>query len=146
MKRSPIRRQSKKHVSESALRAACRKYIVELRDLNTCQRCGRTDRKLEWAHVMTRDARSLIYVPWNSLALCGPRINIHSCHGWFDSNKEAGLAWWEQKFPARAVLLQHWRHAHPVKVTRAFRLFELQWLRQRIEDHESEAKAPGRAE
>ncbi len=114
-KRTPVRTSLRKRTRNASLsenKRLCRRLVVELRDRNTCQRCGRRHevRAQEWAHVITRNAPSLICVEWNTMSLCGPRINNASCHGWFDNNKEAGMAWWREKFPERALALDLWRH------------------------------------
>lgn len=103
-------KQRRRKTTDRLLTELCRKLVVEIRDRNTCQKCGAIHRKLEWAHVHRRNAKSLIYVPWNSLALCGPRIYSWSCHHWFDSNKSVSLEWWKNKFPSRALALQSWMH------------------------------------
>lgn len=111
-------------------KALCRRLVVEIRDQNTCQRCGRTKGKIEWCHVITRNAPSLVNVPWNSLALCGPKVYSWSCHHWFDSNKSESIVWWEQKFPDRAQLLQAWRHTEPHRTPD--RRLEARWLENQI--------------
>lgn len=109
----------------------CRKLVVEIRDRHTCQRCGRTQGKIEWSHVITRNAPSLYCVPWNSLALCGPKLYSWTCHYWWHANSKESLAWWEEKFPERALLLQAWRHARPRRTPD--RRLEAQWLDQEIQ-------------
>lgn len=132
MRKTRLRKVGKKsiRISHAALTKACRQLVVEIRDRSTCQRCGARNKKLEWSHVITRNAPSLIFVPWNSMALCGPRINKDSCHHWFDSNKESGMAWWRETFPERAKLLDAWRHER--KRRKIDRSLELAWLTQQI--------------
>lgn len=109
-RRSPLLRKA---VSPATLERLCKRVVMDLRDNQTCQRCGRTDRRLEWCHVITRNAPSLYYKPWNTLALCGPRIFAWSCHFWFDTHKGKdgeAMKWWSEKFPGRALMLEAWRH------------------------------------
>lgn len=138
MKRTPLRRtkrglavRSKKNSSlHRKLTDVCRRIVVEIRDQNTCQMCGKTieQTRIEWAHVVTRNAKSLIFVPWNSLALCGPRINSTSCHNWWHTNPVQANLWWADKFPDRAEKLTIWRHdRHKPKINR---MLELLWLQQ----------------
>ena len=90
----------------------CRRLVVELRDQNTCQRCGASSERsqIHWAHVKNRGAKSLVCAPWASLALCA------GCHFWFDAHKGSitnpgdGMKWWIEKFPERAVRLSFWNH------------------------------------
>ena len=115
----------------------CRKLVVELRDENTCQKCGKPwsgPHSIEWAHVKTRNAKSLIYVPWNSLALCGPKRYAWSCHYWWHSSVASAMEWWRAKFTDRAVLLEAWEHAkrHPPIDRAAERL----WLENAIRSWE----------
>ena len=118
----------------------CRKLVVELRDDNTCQRCGKRwngPHSIEWAHVKTRNAQSLIYVPWNSLALCGPKRYAWSCHYWWHSRVGEAMGWWRDTFTDRAVLLEAWEHAkrHPPIDRAAERL----WLENAIREREKES-------
>ena len=116
--------------SMTTCKKLCRQLVVECRDGNVCQRCGRGAGKIDWAHVVTRSDPSLICVPWNPLALCGPRINQASCHNWFDNNKIASIGWWEETFPDRAEAFMVWRHAKKHRIPD--RRVEAEWLRQEI--------------
>ena len=88
--------------------------MVEIRDKSTCQRCGKTsaESQIHWAHVQNRQAKSIQWTPWNSLALCA------GCHFWFDGDnrKAARDEWWAIKWPQRAAALEVWRslRAKPV--------------------------------
>lgn len=99
---------------QASLKKRCRYLVVELRDRNQCQlnlphRCTGP---LEWCHVKTRGAPSLVCEPWNSLALC------RNAHQWFDDHKGnplhpgVGFTWWAQMFPVRAEALRLWEHGH----------------------------------
>jgi 5-methylcytosine-specific restriction endonuclease McrA len=113
-------------MGDKALDAMCR-TLVRHRDHWTCQHCG-SKRAPEWSHVKTREAKSIQWVPWNSMILCGPRINKDSCHNWWHTNVNEAMAWWREKFPDRALLLEMWQHdRHRPKLDRqATRL----WLQQ----------------
>jgi hypothetical protein len=140
LKRERLRPVSPKRVSLTALRDACRKLVVELRDGNACVRCGRHGEgtRIEWSHVITRNAPSLIYKPWNSMALCGPRKYRWTCHYWFDSNKSESMKWWEQKYPERAVALLAWRHdRRRPKIDRGLELMALRQEIERWRSHEA---------
>lgn len=149
MKRSHLKRTKLKPAkrggplkppSRKTLTDLCRKLVVVLRDQNTCQRCGSTDRRLEWSHVITRNAPSLIYVPWNSLALCGPRRYRWTCHYWFDSNKSESIEWWREKFPDRARALDAWRHNR--KQPKIDRSAEKLWLQNELSRWEARCETP----
>lgn len=80
-----------------ALDALCRE-IVMLRDNNTCQKCGRTDR-IQWAHIVTRGIQSMRWEPDNSFALC------QGCHYHGHLNPLQFMLWFTQTYPARAARL-----------------------------------------
>ena len=50
-----VRRQEKE------LDRLARQLIVEIRDKNTCQRCGATaaNSQIQWSHIVTRAAKSI---------------------------------------------------------------------------------------
>lgn len=107
---SPERRAQKR--IEKDLDQLARELIVVIRDRNTCQRCGATAErsKIDWSHVVTRAAKSIRWVEWNSKALCA------GCHKWWGSHPvDAGL-WWTSKFPDRAILYGSWRRERRHKV------------------------------
>jgi hypothetical protein len=110
----------------------CRRLVVEIRDCHRCQRCGNRcfEAKIDWAHVKNRGARSLVFVPWASLALCT------GCHFFFDGNKGnrlhpgEGMLWWREKFPDRALALDAWeRNRNKPRVDRHV---EKLWLQQEL--------------
>lgn len=109
------------------LNRLARRLVVECRDKNTCQRCGKTsaESQIHWAHVIGRLAKSIQWTPWNSLALCA------GCHFWFDGDNRAKAReeWWAVKWPDRALQLQVWRSKKPrpidLDLERAFLLQEL---------------------
>lgn len=117
LRTAPLRtsaRTRRRKTSERLLKELCRRLVVELRDGNRCQYdgCGNTadNAKIDWAHIKNRGAKSIVYAPWNSLALCVGH------HRWLDGNKGnlmhpgAGLLWWLAKYPERAIVLRHWEH------------------------------------
>ena len=95
-----------------ALDKAARRQVVEARDWNTCQRCGRINEQfdvlhqryvvIQWAHVHTREYYVTRWEPENSLALCD------SCHVFFDNHKVLSYEWFRKKFPER------WEHIQNV--------------------------------
>jgi len=95
-----VRRQEKE------LDRLARQLIVEIRDRNTCQRCGATaaKSKIDWSHVLTRAAKAVRWSEFNSKALCA------GCHMWWGSHPIEAADWWRAKFPERALALQEWRH------------------------------------
>jgi 5-methylcytosine-specific restriction endonuclease McrA len=129
MARGPSRRakdpaKSAQRRLERELDALTRRLVVELRDRNTCQRCGATAQthKIDWSHVVTRGAKSVRWVEWNSKALCA------GCHRWWASHPIEAADWWRAKWPERYVSLMAWRHdrKHP-KINRTLiRLYLLQ--------------------
>lgn len=128
----PIRRKKADPLARR-LKDLCRFYVVLIRDRETCQRCGSRGitRGVQWCHVLSRKAPSLVCVPVNSLALCA------ACHFWFDANKGKlvapgeGLEWWIEKFPDRALALGQWQRsrrkkAEPLSV-------QILWFEQHIQ-------------
>ena len=120
---------------EKHLDALCRKLVVELRDRNTCQRCGtekvREDAQIHWAHIFTRNHKRLRWNPDNSLALCA------GCHLWMDREKRDGYLWFARKFPDRAMglgLLRRDRSRKPKMDLATERL----WLENAIREWESQ--------
>jgi hypothetical protein len=91
---------------ERELDALCRRLVVELRDRNTCQRCGKRaeQSKIDWSHVVTRGAKSIRWSEFNSKALCA------GCHQWWGSHPLEAGRWLEEKWPQRALALAVWRH------------------------------------
>lgn len=100
---------------------------MEIRDGNTCQRCGshRSVSQIHWAHVQNRQAKSIQWAPWNSLALCA------GCHFWFDGDnrKAAREEWWAVKWPERAQQLALWRSTRPKPINLEL---ELLWLQKEL--------------
>ena len=86
-----------------------RREIVEERDGNECQRCGRREGEyrphdgetgiravvIQWCHVHTREYLLTRWEPDNSFAGCD------ACHVWFDNHKVLGFDWFVKKFPER---------------------------------------------
>lgn len=99
-RKKPLRRRSPERAKiEKDLNRLCRYLVVELRDKNTCQRCGATTGKIDWAHIFTRNHKRLQWNPDNSLALCA------GCHLWFDRERIAAWDWFYQRFQQRAANL-----------------------------------------
>lgn len=107
MKKTPLRRKGKKASQTAALDRLC-KEVVFLRDKATCQRCGTTSGKLDWAHVHTRRIKALRWDLNNSLALCAKD------HFWWHQFPLEGARWFMEYFPARADALRD-RSAWAVK-------------------------------
>lgn len=109
IKRSPKARKRARMVKE--LDAAARQEIVEERDQNICQRCGRQEgewdaeigrpTKIQWAHVHTREYYVTRWEPDNSLALCD------RCHVWFDNHKVISYEWFRKKWSERWERIQN---------------------------------------
>lgn len=119
---------------ERTLNDLCRRLVVEIRDRNRCQRCPNRieNAQIHWAHVESRQAKSIQWVEWNSLALCA------GCHFWFDAHKgtvlrpSEAMIWWREKFPERALALDAWRQQRRPKVDRQLiRLYLEQQLGER---------------
>lgn len=102
----------KTQATNAQLKKLCRYLVVELRDKDTCQRCGNTKaagNQIHWAHVRAGRAETLQYQEWASMALCA------GCHFFFDGrgNGKPGTesrAWWAQKWPDRDLKLTAWEH------------------------------------
>lgn len=118
----PLRESRPRGISDSTLDALCRELVVVFRDQGVCQRCGKRaldGHRLEWSHVHNRQAKSIQWTPWNTITLCGPRVNKTSCHHWFDQGDVAGARkWWAEKYPDRAAALAAWRAQTPPKIDR----------------------------
>lgn len=135
MKRSGAVRRRRDPV-EKRLTALCRRLVVEIRDHDTCQRCGarRCDSQIHWAHVKAGRAKSLTWQPWASLALCA------GCHFWYDGNGNGkpgteSRLWWASKWPDRDFCLQAWeRERRRPKFDAAL---TLAWLEREIERTEA---------
>lgn len=119
MKRTPLRRTRLKlspkglarRRMDKELDGLCRTWIVKLRDKDTCQRCKKTaaQSKIDWAHILSRAAKSARWAEWNSLALCA------GCHQWWHRFPTEGVKWFAATFPERQIALEAWRHQrrHP---------------------------------
>lgn len=113
-----------------ALDANCRAEVVEVRDGNTCQRCGARDGewiselqryvKIQWCHVMTREYHILRWEPDNSFAGCD------RCHVWFDQHKLLSYEWFRKTWPER------WEHIQ--NVLRISTKTSEAWLREKYEE------------
>jgi hypothetical protein len=108
-------KNSKKALSQRrmviALDKAARAEIVEGRDQNICQRCGKRQGEwdaeiqmpvcIQWAHVHTREYYVTRWEPENSLALCS------RCHVFFDNHKVLSYEWFRKKWPERWENIQN---------------------------------------
>jgi hypothetical protein len=109
MRRS--KRALKQARTVAALDADCRKRVVEDRDHNTCQRCGKQQGEwdsevqrpvnIQWAHVHTRDYHVTRWEEDNSLALCDRD------HKWFDNHKVLSYEWFRKRWPERWENIQN---------------------------------------
>ena len=79
------------------LDALCRE-VVMLRD-RCCQWCGKRD-GLQWAHISSRRYLSTRWSLNNSLMLCG------GCHLLWHHKPLEAAAWFNEKFPERALSLR----------------------------------------
>jgi hypothetical protein len=66
--------------------------IAKIADEGACRACGRSDRKLDCAHVVGRraDVRSgntAIVNPDSIIPLCGPSTDTASCHCRYDQHR-----------------------------------------------------------
>ena len=110
-RRTALRQISGRGRQERALDKLCRELVVVLRDQSTCQRCLATrdgspisrPTQIHWAHVVTRNAKSIRWREFNVLALCA------GCHSWFDHNKREAWPWFAARFPERALAIDAWR-------------------------------------
>ena len=72
--------------------------FIRLRD-GKCQFCGRSDRRLEAAHMFGRGKHSTRYDPENVYAMCGgPHEKV--CHRYLDTHTTEKLAWLKQRIGA----------------------------------------------
>ena len=69
----------------------------------SCERCGASDGRLEWHHVITRRVVALRWESANSLALCQP------CHRWWHGNPKAALEWFVGRFGINRLEYLHQR-------------------------------------
>lgn len=100
----------------AALDADARRRVVEERDQNLCQRCGRRDGewdtelgrpvRIQWAHVHTREYHVTRWEEENSLAL------DDRCHVWFDNHKVLSYEWFRKNWPER------WERIHKILQSR----------------------------
>lgn len=115
MRRTRIKKRSRKASSYyRELDALARQKVVVERDGNTCVRCGKSapEYKIDWSHVYSRANRAIRWNPDNSKALC-----FH-CHKWWGENPLAAAAWFEAKYPDRALRLLEARNqiAPPIAI------------------------------
>ena len=113
-----------------ALDKACRQEVVEERDQNTCQRCGKMQGEwdeqrqrpvvLQWAHVHTREYYVTRWEPDNSLALCD------ADHVWFDNHKVLSFEWFRKRWSDRWERIQN--------VLRSGTKTSESWIRSRYEE------------
>ena len=78
---------------------------IRLRD-QSCRVCGRADRRLEAAHIISRKIRAVRYDPENVYLMCGgPSPTV--CHRYMDTHETEKQAWWcAQIGEARAALVR----------------------------------------
>lgn len=70
-----------------------------------CERCGGSDGRLEWHHVIGRRCRALRWRPENALALCV------ACHRWWHAHPQVALRWFAETFGvARLAFLRKLRN------------------------------------
>lgn len=74
------------------LRRNWQQALEKLASEGRCRACGRTDRKLDCAHVVgrARDERRAGYVivnPDSIVPLCGPSTDSSSCHYLYDAHR-----------------------------------------------------------
>jgi|TARA_R110000744_G_scaffold109092_3_gene206365 hypothetical protein len=65
--------------------------VVRLKAMFTCQHCGKSDGRMECAHIFGRAAKSVRWSMDNALCLC------HYCHRTFTANPLDFTAWLESK-------------------------------------------------
>lgn len=99
--RARCKRRASVHLADSAL---CRTHAVALADKlvadavksrdRRCLSCGATER-LQWAHIISRQATYIRWDPENSIALCA------RCHHRFTLRPGEWAAWVESRWPGR---------------------------------------------
>ena len=101
--------------------------FIRLRD-QRCQYCGRSDRRLEAAHMFGRGKHSTRYDPENCYAMCGgPNGNV--CHRWIDTHTTEKLAWLKQRIGEKRYAALELKSNRPVKVDR---VVVKAWLRHQL--------------
>jgi hypothetical protein len=70
-----------------------------------CERCYRSDGRLECAHLVGRRVAVLRWDLLNAVCLC------HNCHRYFTEEPKAFSDWIEQEFPGRWEVLEEKRRA-----------------------------------
>lgn len=114
-----------------------RRLVVELRDRNTCQRCGKTSQvsKIDWAHVKAGRSVHITWKPWAALALCA------GCHNWYDANGNgktdtSSRRWWAMKWPERELQMLAYEHSRG-RQPKFVPAVEILWLEREIAREEA---------
>lgn len=109
-------RKKRKWIRYDALDQLFGKYI-RLRD-GKCQYCGRSDRRLEAAHMFGRGKHSTRFDPENVYAMCGgPHESV--CHRWLDLHTTEKLAWLRKRLGDARFEALELKSNRPAKIERA---------------------------
>lgn len=126
---TPLKRTAtRRFIRYDALDALFGRYI-RLRD-RVCQYCGRSDRRLEAAHIFGRGKHSTRYDPENCYAFCGgPNGTV--CHRWLDTHTTEKEAWLERRIGTERFHALRLKSNLPAKVDRVLvRLAILERIKQ----------------
>jgi len=107
MKRSGRLPRVSGHAAHKKRLDSLARQVVFARDGYECVRCGKKD-TLQWCHVRSRRYVTTRWCSWNALTMNA------GCHLWSHHNPIEFAAWWSEKYPDRANLLQlsrSWRKA-----------------------------------
>lgn len=138
-RRTPIKRWSKREIPDQLLDDLAREIVFH-RDGYRCARCDKPCEQmvvtpsgkkaylgLQWAHVYSRNKKSLRWNPEGAMCLCG------GCHLFWHHRPIDAIAWFEGKYPERHRRLKLLA-ATPQKLDRALILADLRqrWLQTQI--------------
>jgi 5-methylcytosine-specific restriction endonuclease McrA len=104
------------------------KTIAKTRDGYQCQRCDRTDGKMDGSHVKESSTcgGDLATDTMNIKCLCA------QCHIWWHACPDESGAWWRENFPVRAKYLDEKKAEY--ERNRNWGTLGILWWRQRHED------------
>lgn len=95
----------KRKKKSTLIKKADKLFSLLIREKGYCDWCGKSDGKLDCAHIVPRGNKTLRWNPINALPLC------YRCHKWkWHSDPLAAMEWFKTKYPERYIYLQETRY------------------------------------
>lgn len=108
--------------------------FIRARDV-CCQRCHRTDKKLECSHIYSRRHRGTRWHPMNAKLLC------FTCHRWWHENPPEAMEWIEKLYGQDHMNLLRAMVRRPTKFTQGDLVIIERNLKQQLEEIHERADA-----